>query len=109
MHEDITSKKIKLKDLRKGSKVIMGGGTHFRGCAENIKTYLQSTYEIYSIVKPGATIDNLTNSATEDIRKLTFEDTVIFCGGTNDMGKTNLSSLLNSITDFICSNNHPIN
>jgi hypothetical protein len=87
MHEDITSNKNKSKDLRKESNVIMIGDSHFRGCAENIKAYLQNTYEVYSMVKPGTTTNNLINSAKEDIRKLTFDDTVIFWGGTNDIRK----------------------
>jgi hypothetical protein len=102
----ITSNIIQCNELNKGSKVVMIGDGHFRDCAENVKSYLQNTYEINSVVKPGALINDLIDLAKKDIKRLTFDDTVIFCGGTNDMGKTNISSLLNSIIDFICCNNH---
>jgi hypothetical protein len=102
----ITSNSNQSNEQNNVNKIVMIGDSHFRDCSEKVKSYLPDKRKIYSVVKPGALVGNLIDSAKEDVKKLTFEDTVILCGGTNNIGKTNISSTLNSINDFVCSNNH---
>ena len=57
-------------------------------------------------MKPGAGIGILVNTANSDIKNLTKNDVVIFCGGANDVAKNNYETALRHIRNFIKSNNH---
>ena len=87
-------------------KIIMIGDSFLRGCAKNVKTYINDRYEVFGTVKPGAKIMTLTNSAINDTCKLTSKDLIILCGGTNDIASKSASAILKPIVDFIKMNNH---
>jgi hypothetical protein len=54
-----------------------------------VKHKLNDSYKSSGSVRPGANIDTLTSSTTEDIKHLTNNDIIVFWGGTNDVSKNN--------------------
>ena len=77
-----------------------------RGCAAEISHNLGKTFEVTSFVKPGTGLEVITNTAKEEINKLTKEDVVIVCGGTNDIGKNASSNGLKPLSNFVESRKH---
>jgi hypothetical protein len=57
-------------------------------------------------VRPGANIDTLTSSTTEDIKHLTNNDIIVFWGGTNDVSKNNSQDGLKHIVNIVKMNSH---
>jgi len=57
-------------------------------------------------VRPGANIDTLTSSTTEDIKHLTNKDIIAFWGGTNDVSKNNSQEGLKHIVNIVKMNSH---
>jgi hypothetical protein len=52
-----------------------------------VKHNLNDNYRCSGIGRPGANIDTLTSSVTEDIKHLTNNDIIVFLRGTNDVRK----------------------
>jgi hypothetical protein len=67
----ITSNSNQSNEQNNVNKIVMIGDSHFRDCSEKVKSYLPNKYKIYSVVKPGALVGNLIDSAKEDVKKLT--------------------------------------
>jgi hypothetical protein len=57
-------------------------------------------------VRPGANIDTLTSSTTEDIKHLTNNDIIVFGGGTNDVSKNNSQDGPKHIVNIVKMNSH---
>jgi len=89
----------------KDHKVLIIGDSHTRLCAINVKSEIKDSYDVQGLVKPGAGSETLVNSATSDMTNLT-RNNVIFCGGANDVAKSNSKMALRHIRNFINSNNH---
>jgi hypothetical protein len=106
MVDAITSKTSSMSGQTREHKITMIGDSFLRGCAENVKTFLSDRYEGFSVVKPDAKVNTLTKSVINDISKLTFNDLIILCGGTNNIGTNSWSSILKKMIDFIRTNNH---
>jgi hypothetical protein len=85
-------------------RVICIGDSHLRGYGCNLTTLLGKNYEIYSVVKPGSSSSELMNSAKEEISKLSCEDLIVICSGTNDYELNEFSLVLRNISNFIQSN-----
>ena len=62
--------------------------------------------EVQGIVKPGAGTNILTKLVEKEVRSLTKNDVIVFCGGANDIGRNNSSKALHQITNFIAVNKH---
>jgi hypothetical protein len=58
--------------------MIIIGDSHARGCASNLRHNLNDDFGITGFVKPGATIDTLIYSITEDTKPLTNDDLLVF-------------------------------
>jgi len=72
---------------KKDHKMLIIGDSHTRLCATNVKSEMKKNYDVQELVKPGAGAGMLVNTANSDIKNLTKNDIVIFCGGTNDVAK----------------------
>jgi hypothetical protein len=86
-------------------KVLIIGDSHVRFSAANVKSEINVGYDVQGLVKPGAGTGTLVNSANSDIANLTKND-VIFCGGANDIAKSNSNMALRHIGNFVNLNNH---
>jgi len=81
-------------------KILIIGDSHARGAASNVKHNLNDIYRASGFVRPGANIDTLISSVTEDIKHL-MNDIMVFWGGANDVSKNNSQDALKYITNFV--------
>jgi hypothetical protein len=65
-----------------------------------------NNYDFYSIVKPGSTTSELKKSAKEEVSKLSHDDLIIICNGTNDYEPNKFSLAYHNIMNFTKSNSH---
>jgi hypothetical protein len=56
-------------------------------------------------VKPGACMNEVTNSVREELKTLNNDDFVVVWGGANGIRKNNMKEALNSVTKFVKENN----
>jgi hypothetical protein len=91
---------------KKDHKVLFIGDIHTRLCATNVKSEVKKNDDVQELAKPGAGAGMLMNTANSDIKNLTKNDIVFFCGGANDIAKNNSKTALRHIKNFINLNNH---
>jgi lysophospholipase L1-like esterase len=84
----------------------MFGDSFFRGSAENVRTFLSEKCDVFSVVKPGADLSELTQSMKNEVLTLTYTDTLVLGGGSNDLDKYKSKTALKLTTEFVKSNNH---
>ena len=84
----------------------MIGDSNIRGYVHKLKPLLKNNYELYSVIKPGATTNELKETAREEISKLSCQDVILISYGTNDYEANNFSLTLQNVTDFVHRNNH---
>jgi hypothetical protein len=87
-------------------RIILIGDSHIRGYGNTLKPFLNSDYNLYSVVKPGSGTEELMASASEVIRRLSHDDLVVVCSGTNDYDLNNFPLTFRNIKNYIMSNNH---
>jgi hypothetical protein len=79
----------------------MIGDSHTCGLTSELKNYLGHKYSIYSTFMPGADLQNITNLAKSEVTTLTKSDTVIVCGGSNDVNRNESQVALSSLKNFV--------
>jgi len=57
-------------------------------------------------VKPGVNINTLMSTVNEDIKPLTYSDTIVVLGGMEDVSKNNAYDGLQHLSNFVKSNTH---
>ena len=108
---DITSKNFKKKNQKKAQRpnssrtrrqrILLIGDSHVRNCASDLQHNLDGNYEVSSFVKPGATMEEIVNTVSEDIQTLSNKDVVIVWGGSNDISKNNSKVAINHLCKFV--------
>jgi hypothetical protein len=68
-------------------KIIVIGDSHARGCAAEMKRYLDTDFDVIGFGNPGAGLSTITTSAEIDIKQLSKQDVVVVWGGSRDVGK----------------------
>ncbi len=68
----------------------------------NLKSLLNNSYELYSVIKPGASTE-LKDSAKDS--QLSYDDVIVICYGTNDYEVNNFSLTLQNIVNFLTNSN----
>jgi hypothetical protein len=98
----------KKKDISKGkkNKIIIIGDSHAKGCAAVVKHNLENFFEVQCFVEQGTTLETTTNTAKEDIEKLTKKDVVVLWGGTKDVGRNETRDGLKQTQAFVKKNSH---
>ena len=86
-------------------KVVLIGDSNIRGYVNKLKSLLNNNYELYSVIKPGATTNELKKTAKEEIGRLSCKDVILISYGTNDYEVNDFSLTLQNIIDFIQRNN----
>ena len=82
-------------------KVQLMGNSHMRGGAANLSASLDARFDVYGAVKPGSDTGSLTDTVKGDAKKLTMNDFLIICSGTNDIYRNCPSKALKNIINFI--------
>jgi lysophospholipase L1-like esterase len=88
----------------KKHRIILIGDSNMRGYVGSLEPFLNSSYSLYSVVKPGSSTNELVKTANEVIRQLTHDDMIILCYGTNDFDQK--IRTFQNIKNFIMNNNH---
>ena len=70
-----------------------------RGCAARLIASLDSRFEVCGIVKPGSKTGTLAETVKGDIEKLTKNDFLIICSGTNDIDRNSSRNAFKNITN----------
>jgi hypothetical protein len=87
-------------------RIVLIRDSHIKGYACNLKSLLSNNYDFVSVVKPGSTTNELKESTKEEVSKLSHDDLIIICSGTNDYEPNKFSLTFHNIMNFIESNNH---
>jgi len=66
-----------------------------------LKEYLNSKFEVFSLMKPGASVGNTMDPSITDLTKVIKNDVIMFTGGSDDVNKVNMNVILSQITKFI--------
>ena len=105
LRETINMNNRKVNSPLTKHKIVLIGDSNIRGHVHNLKPLLKNNYELYSVFKPGATTNELKETAIEEINRFTCNDVILISYGTNDYKVNNFSQTLQNITDFIQRNN----
>jgi hypothetical protein len=92
-------------------KIVIIGDGHARNSAAELQHSLGPTLSVPSIVKAGAGIRVIVDTAKEDIMKHNSDDDdddVVICEGSNDIGKNNSKEALKHLRAFV-KNNQTVN
>ena len=87
-------------------RIILVGDSHVEGFASSLKSILHSDYDLFSVVKPGSSSNELKESAKEITRQLSHEDLIVICSSTSDLELNNLSVTFQNIMNYLMNNNH---
>lgn len=63
------------------------GDSHARNCSNEVKQKVGCGFEVLGIVKPGASTEEIINTVSKDIGKLTYKDVAVVWTGTRDVAK----------------------
>ena len=63
-------------------------------------------FDIYSVVKPGSHSSQLLETTNQEIKKLSSDDVVVICSGTNDLATNKATLAFQNISKLVTSNNH---
>jgi hypothetical protein len=66
-----------------------------------MKPHLNNQFKISGFTKPGADARTVLNQITKEVDNLTANDFIIFCCGSNDIGKVKLNIVLNDFIESI--------
>jgi hypothetical protein len=97
--------KQKFSNCRK-HKVLLIGDSHLRGCAAHMKVFLNDQFEVLGYVKPGASSKSVMESVKSDIEKLTMDDFLIMCSGSNDAKRIDFRKVFHDVINFVKSVKH---
>ena len=71
----------------------------------NLKPLLNSSYELYSAIKPGASTNELKDSAKEEISQLSYDAVTVICCGTDGYEVNSFSLTPQNTVNFLTNNN----
>jgi hypothetical protein len=93
-------------DQCKDHKVLLLSDNQGRECAEKIKNQLPPNFEVWGMVKPGASSNSLYKSPLTGTNKLTCEDFVVLWQGSMDVSNNRATSGVKNILLFVMKNLH---
>lgn len=91
---------VERKEKVKHSVLIIGD-SHASNSASLLQDNLNPDYAVSSIVKPGAHMNAITDTAGEIGRSLTGDDVIIIWGGSNDISRNNSKDALKNVCEFV--------
>jgi len=66
-------------------KVLVMGDSHLRGCVAKMIASLDTRFHMCGVVKPESNTESLMETVKGEVGKLTMNDFLIICSGTNDI------------------------
>jgi hypothetical protein len=69
------------------NKILIIGDSHARGCAAELSSSLDETFEVMCTVVSGSRLEHITSLAHLEISHLHRNDFVVIWGGTNDISR----------------------
>jgi hypothetical protein len=87
-------------------KIICIGDSHTRGFTKILKNLVGDNFELYSVVKPGSNSNQLLVTATQEVKKLNYDDILVICIGTNDLATNKSTLAFENISNMVKRNNH---
>jgi lysophospholipase L1-like esterase len=70
-----------------------------------MKLFLNHQFEVFGYVKPGASAKSVMETVQSDIRKLTMDNFLIVCSGSNDANSNDLRKAFHDVISFVKSVN----
>lgn len=67
---------------------------------------MDSSVDVCAVVKPGAGLDAITNTAVTEIKEMNMNDAVVIWGGTNDISRNNSKAGLKKLNLFAEANSN---
>ena len=101
----LLSNKVKYPKCCK-HEVLLMGDSHMRGCAARMIASLDARFDVCGVVKPGSVSGILIEMVKGDVGKLTMNDFLIICSGTNDIDRNYSRNAFKNITNFTKNVNH---
>jgi hypothetical protein len=95
-----------VEQTKKKHNVVLIGVSHARGCAGMLQHKLKDQYVVTGFAKPGASLENLTNTVKKETSKLPKDDHLIFWGGANNVSRTPTSKSLTQIFGYLQETQH---
>ncbi len=86
------------------SKITVIGDSHARNCTQLIQDNFSADFRVTSVVKPGAGMEEVTNSLQEELKTLNGNDFVVVWGGAKHIRKNNMKEVLKSVCKFVKEN-----
>ena len=98
--------KIKNKCISKPqrNKILIIGDSHARGCAAELSSSLNTTFEVMGAVMPGSRLEHIMDLARREISYLHHNDFVITWGGANVINRNESNTGLRHIRKFALRN-----
>jgi hypothetical protein len=81
--------------------ILIIGDSHVRGCAANLWSSLNETFEVMGTVMPGYRLEHITNLVHNEISHLDRNDCVVIWGGTNDISRNESHAGLRHMRKFV--------
>ena len=88
------------KKTARKHKILIIGDSHASGCATNLKSSLNETFEVMGSVMPGSRLEHITNLARSDISHMNRNDFVVVWGGTNLVSRNESNAGLKYLRKF---------
>ena len=84
-------------------KVRIIGDSHLKSATTRINQYLNTKFEVSSIIKTGAGVSQLVHSQENELKCLGKSDVIVINGGSNDVDKPgcNVNALLTKMFKFV--------
>jgi hypothetical protein len=83
-----TKPKINItKTSKRTSKVLITGDSHKGGCASNLLNSYDEFFEVNGNLLPGTSLQNITQTAKNELRTLNHNDFVVIWRGSNDINR----------------------
>jgi hypothetical protein len=74
----------------------------FKNCQRcQLDTYLNSKFEVFSLIMPGPGVGNIVDSLIQNLTNLTKNDVIVLNSGSKDVNKLNKNVVPSQITKFI--------
>jgi len=80
LRETIKANSVELRPLSKKHKVMLIGDSNTRGYVHKLEYLQNNNYELYSIIKPGATTNELKETVKEEVSRLSCNDVILIRG-----------------------------
>jgi len=86
---------------RRRQRIQLLGDSHARKSATDLQHNLGDDYEVTIFVKPGAQMEEILSSTSENVKSLSDNDVLIVWGGSNDISRNNTKENINQLCIFI--------